>query len=65
MRVELHSARIDCGSYGVQVELDRPRRLKLGARRTRDTILIDPLDGAQSRDTKEIARRYRLVPFVE
>jgi len=38
---------------------------QLGARKTADTMLIDLLDRAQAKGTKEIALRHRLILFAE
>jgi len=61
--VRAASIRIDRGGYGVKIELDRPRNVMLGARKQKDAMLIDLLEGPAAKPAGRIALSYRLRPF--
>jgi hypothetical protein len=53
--------RIDRGGFGVEVHLDRPRKVSLGAN---STVLITLAEkGPKPTPAADIGLKYRLVPF--
>jgi hypothetical protein len=57
--VEAKTVMIDRGGFGVRIELEKPMKVRRGAK---NTVLIQLVDGPTSAD--QIGLKYRLVPFV-
>jgi hypothetical protein len=58
---EAKSIRIDRGGYGVEIQLEKPMKVQLGAN---DTVLIQlAAEGAKPTPAAEVKLKYRLVPF--
>ncbi|MCX5658306.1 MAG: hypothetical protein NTW19_01120 [Planctomycetota bacterium] len=58
------SIRIDRGGFGVEIQIDQPRLVKLGENSTVMIQVIDPAPaGGKSVPAEKVAIRYKLVPF--
>jgi hypothetical protein len=55
------TVRIDRGGFGVEIRLERPAKVLLGAN---NTVLVQIAEeGPKPTPAKEVALRYKLVPF--
>ena len=56
--------RIDRGGFGVEIKLDKPRLVKLGAADTVMIQVVAPVPaGGKPVPAEQVALRYKLVPF--
>jgi hypothetical protein len=56
------SVRIDRGGFGVEIKLDKPRNVQLGANRTVLIELVGP-GGTNAVPAEQVSVAYTLVPF--
>jgi hypothetical protein len=53
--------RIDRGGFGVEIQLEKPLKVRRGAT---DTVMIEIIDpGAKPAPASKVELKYRLVPF--